>query len=106
MEFQLQEIKAKQYGNALLHQIFLQIQTLMKAMIQIYLKMSRQKNLPIRQTRSTRGYEPPPKCAKVIEGHILAESNVAVVEEMRASHKDRQEGIETRGEQEVIAALE
>lgn len=25
---------------------------------------------------------------------------------MRASHKDRQEGIETRGEQEVIAALE
>lgn len=39
-------------------------------------------------------------------GHILAESIVAVVEEMRASREERQEAIEARGELETLAALE
>lgn len=37
-------------------------------------------------------------------GHVLVESIVAVVEEMRASRKNRQEAIEARGEIEAEAA--
>lgn len=39
-------------------------------------------------------------------GHILAESIVAVVENMRASRKDRQEAIEARDKLNAAAALE
>ena len=38
--------------------------------------------------------KPTPKRAKVIGGHVLAESIVAVVEEMRASREERQEAAE------------
>lgn len=41
-----------------------------------------------KKTRSACGDEPPPKRAKLTGGHVLAESIVAVVEEMRASRKD------------------
>ncbi|MCJ1344922.1 hypothetical protein MMC31_003127 [Peltigera leucophlebia] len=42
-----------------------------------------------KRTRSARGDDPPPKRAKVTGGHVLADSIVAVVEEMRTSRKDR-----------------
>lgn len=59
-----------------------------------------------KKSRSARGDEPPPKRAKVTGSHILAESIVAVVEEMRASRKDRQAAIEACGKLDVAAALE
>lgn len=59
-----------------------------------------------KMSRSARGDEPPPKLAKGTGDHVLVESIVAVVEEMRASRKDRQEAIEARGELDAIAALE
>lgn len=59
-----------------------------------------------KRSQSARGDEPPLKLAKVTGDHVLAESIVAVVEEMRAIRKDRKEAIEARGELDAIAALE
>lgn len=42
-----------------------------------------------KRTRSACEDDPPSKRAKVTESHVLADSIVAVVEEMRASRKDR-----------------
>lgn len=42
-----------------------------------------------KRTRSAREDQPPSKRAKITGGHVLADSIVAVVEEMRASRKDR-----------------
>lgn len=50
-----------------------------------------------KKIRSACGDEPPPKCAKVTGGHVLAKSIIAMVEEMRAIRKNRQEAIEIRG---------
>ncbi len=59
-----------------------------------------------RKSLNARGDEPAPKRAKVTGGHVLAESIVAVVEEMRASREERQETVEARGELEALVALE
>lgn len=50
-----------------------------------------------KKIRSACGDVPPPKRAKVTGGHVLAKSIIAMVEEMRASRKNRQEAIEIRG---------
>lgn len=42
-----------------------------------------------KRTRSARGDELPPKCAKITGGHVQVDSIVAVVEKIRASCKDR-----------------
>lgn len=57
-----------------------------------------------RKSLSAHGEKPPPKRAKVTGGHVLAESIVAVIEEMRANRKNRQEAIEACGEIEAETA--
>ena len=58
-----------------------------------------------RKLLNARKDESTPKRAKVTGGHVLAESIVTVVEEMRASREERQEAVEVRGELEALAAL-
>ena len=59
-----------------------------------------------KRSRSALEDERPPKLAKVTGDHVLAESIVAVAEEIRASRKDRQEAIKARGGLGAVASLE
>lgn len=59
-----------------------------------------------KKTRNICRDEPPPQYAKVIGGHILAQSIIAVVEKMQANCKDKQKAIEMRKKLEAIAVLE